>query len=290
MITAFDLEKLHALLRDFYEIAHIRITVFDENLTELVSYPRDVAPYCRVIRDTIKGYNACVACDRHACSVATKRRETYVYKCHAGFTEAVTPLFVGDVLVGYVLFGHVFSYETPKEGWRVIEKQTEPLQVNTRMLKEAVLGAQPITESYVQSAVQILHAVASYLILERMASLKEDKLAVRLDRYLSEHFTERFTAPHLCDIFGIGKTQLYNLSKQLYGCGIAEHIRDLRMSLARQLLKDHNEHSLAEIASRCGYTDYNYFISVFSREHGCPPGVWRTANVKAVPTEGPSQN
>lgn len=45
------------------------------------------------------------------------------------------------------------------------------------MLKEAVFEALPTTESYVSSAAQILHAVASYLILERMASLKEDKLA-----------------------------------------------------------------------------------------------------------------
>ena len=44
MISIFDLEKLRGLLRDFYEISHIRITVFDENRNELVSYPEEVAP------------------------------------------------------------------------------------------------------------------------------------------------------------------------------------------------------------------------------------------------------
>lgn len=275
MITAFDLEKLYMLLRDFYEIAHIRITVFDENLTELVSYPHDVAPYCQIIRGTIKGYDACIECDRRACSAAAKRRETFIYKCHAGLTEAVTPLYVGDILAGYVLFGHVFSYKTHEEGWKNIEKQTQHLQVNMRMLKEAVFEALPTTESYVRSAAQILHAVASYLILERMASLKEDKLAVRLDRYLSDHFTENFSAPQLCAAFGIGKTQLYNLSKQLYGCGIAERIRDMRLALAKELLTEHKELSLSDIAARCGYSDYNYFISVFSRRTGVSPGVYR---------------
>ena len=37
VISIFDLEKLRGLLKDFYEISHIRITVFDENLTERVS-------------------------------------------------------------------------------------------------------------------------------------------------------------------------------------------------------------------------------------------------------------
>ena len=39
MISAFDIGKLRDLLRDFHEITKIRITVFDENMTELVSYP-----------------------------------------------------------------------------------------------------------------------------------------------------------------------------------------------------------------------------------------------------------
>ena len=48
MISIFDLEKLRGLLKDFYAISHIRITVFDENRNELVSYPEKVAPYCAV--------------------------------------------------------------------------------------------------------------------------------------------------------------------------------------------------------------------------------------------------
>ena len=66
MITVFDLEKLENLLRDFYKITQIRITVFDADLNELVSYPQSVAPYCKVIRSTAKGLQACVECDRRA--------------------------------------------------------------------------------------------------------------------------------------------------------------------------------------------------------------------------------
>ncbi len=135
MISIFDLEKLRGLLKDFYAISHIRITVFDENLNELVSYPEKVAPYCAVIRGTSKGFDACMACDREACKTAKKKHNTHIYRCHAGLTEAVTPLYVGDVLVGYLLFGHVFSYPSHEEGWAVIEKRCEGYHVNARMLK-----------------------------------------------------------------------------------------------------------------------------------------------------------
>ena len=109
MVSVFDLDQLSKLLKDFYEISHIRITVFDENRKELISCPTKVAPYCGVIRGTLKGMEACMACDRQACEAAAQKHGTYIYRCHAGLTEAVTPLYVREVLVGYLLFGHAFS-------------------------------------------------------------------------------------------------------------------------------------------------------------------------------------
>ncbi len=147
--------------------------------------------------------------------------------------------------------------------------------MTNRMLKEAIFSADIIEETYIRSASQILHAVASYLILERTATLKEDLLAVRLDAYLSAHYTEKLSAPRIAEYLGIGKTQLYELSQQLYGCAIAEKIRALRMEKAKELLSGQKQLPLAEVAALCGFHDYNYFITVFSREVGCSPNMWR---------------
>ena len=275
MISIFDLEKLRELLKDFYEISRIRITVFDERLNELVSYPEEIAPYCAVIRATMPGYEACMRCDREACETASKTHGTNIYRCHAGLTEAVTPLYVGDVLVGYLLFGHVFSYSDREGGCAAIERCTEELPVNRSLLKKALLGARPIGEDYIRSAAHILHAVASHLIMEHMATLKEDLLAVRLDAYLSAHFPEKLSAVQIAAHLKVGKTLLYEMSRQLYGCGVAEHIRNLRIEKAKTLLRERRDLALAEIASQCGYEDYNYFITVFSRMTGVSPGAWK---------------
>lgn len=47
MISVFNLEALQSLLRDFYEITRIRITVFDADMRELVSWPEQSPPFCR---------------------------------------------------------------------------------------------------------------------------------------------------------------------------------------------------------------------------------------------------
>ena len=280
MISLFDIEQLKSLIKDFYQLVHIRITVFDENLNELVSYPQRVAPYCEIIRNSHCGLEACVSSDCNACKIAAIKRDTYIYRCHAGFTEAVTPLFIGDILVGYLLFGHVFSYSSFKNGWNAIKIKTSFLQVNQQLLESAVLKAKYIPEETVRSAAHILRAVASYLIVEHMASLQQDKTIVKLDSYLTSHFTEKINVKFLCNELHIGKTQLYKLSHQLYGCGITQRIRSLRISLAKKLLTDPENYTLCEISDRCGYSDYNYFIAVFSKEIGYSPNAWRKLEQK----------
>ena len=283
MASLFDLEKLSTLLKDFYELASIRITVFDENLQELISYPQEVAPYCQVIRGSQKGITACMECDRNACAIAAKKRGTYIYQCHAGFTEAVTPLYIGEILAGYLLFGHIFPYESHDLGWQAVEAATSNLFVNHRMLKDAVFEAKYIPEEHVRSASHILRAVSFYLILEKMTTLQEDQLSVKLESYLLNHFTEKIGVDSICAALNIGKSQLYALSHQLYGCPIAHRIRDMRIDLAKELLLSPEAHSLSEISDRCGYTDYNYFIAVFTKMVGSPPRKWKQEHI--VPVE-----
>ena len=62
--------------------------------------------------------------------------------------------------------------------------------------------------------------------------------------------------------------------------GIAEYIRKLRIDQAKQLLAERTELSLAEIAYACGFSDYNYFITVFKKLVGVPPIAYRQQIVK----------
>lgn len=275
MVSVFDLDQLQSLLEDFHRITQIRITVFDSQLNELVSYPEQCAPFCRLIRATAPGRTACARCDREACAIAARENRTHIYRCHAGLTEAVTPLYVGNVLVGYLLFGHVFGYGTMEEGWDEISRCCRELPLDMAALQEACHDCTQVSRDYIRSAARILHATASHLVHERMATLQEDSIAARLDSYLSSHYTQSITPQILCRELDISRSKLYRLADQLYGCGISQKVRTLRMQLARQLLQDRPEMSIGQIAEECGYTDYNYFISVFSQTTGQSPGSFR---------------
>ena len=271
MISSFDLTKLKLLLKDFHDMTKIRITVFDDSFHELAACPEQLAPFCRIIRSDADAAAQCHHCDAKACEIAANRRTLYTYRCHAGLTESITPIIIGNIIIGYLLFGHVFSYASYEEGWEQIQKLCKGYSIDKKELETACRKQPIITEDYISSASHIMQAVASYLCMERMVSLRRQELPVQIDEYIQAHFTENIDAMQLAKHFGIGKTQLYEIANQNYGMGIAAHIRNLRIEKAQELLCEQPELSLAEIAAQCGFDDYNYFITVFKRITGVPP-------------------
>lgn len=275
MVSSFDISKLHSLLEDFNNLTQIRITVFDDSFHEQTSYPEDIAPFCKIIRNSPEGAQKCHACDQHACEIATRRTSSYTYRCHAGLTESIAPIRMGNIVIGYLLFGHVFSYPTYDEGWAAIEELCTDYDVSLSKLKKACLKQPIVTDDYITSASHIMKAVASFLCMDRMVSLHQQELPVQIDGYIQAHFTEDIDAVSIAMHFHIGKTKLYEIAKQSYGIGIAEYIRQLRIEKAKKLLTEQNQLSLAEIACECGFNDYNYFITVFKHITGTPPKTYR---------------
>ena len=271
MISSFNLTKLNYLLRDFYNMAGIRITVFDDTFHELAAYPEQLADFCQIIRSDPDAAERCHYCDEQACKTAARRRRLYTYQCHAGLTESITPIIIGNIVIGYLLFGHVFSYPSHEDGWKQIKECCGNYHIDMQALKTSTMQQQIIAEDHISSASHIMQAVAAYLCMERMVSLRQQELPVQIDEYIQAHFTEDLDAMQLAGHFKIGRTQLYEIAKQSYGLGIAEHIRNLRIEKARQLLSEQSGLSLAEISSQCGFKDYNYFITVFKRVVGVPP-------------------
>lgn len=271
MISVFDLEKLKDLLKDFYMLTKIRIMVYDADFQELCSYPEERVSVCRIIRNNLQADEACMRCDKEACLAASRQTEPYIYTCHAGLTEAISTLRVNSLIVGYLSFGQSFSFDSHEEGWAQIWGHVSKYELNEASLEQACMELPLLSKAYILSAAHIMDAVASFLVMQRMAVLQQDSIEMRLDQYLAANFVQDISASTLCRQFGIGKTTLYKIIRKSYGCGLAEHIRSLRIEKAKLLLSEHPELSIAEIADACGYGDYNYFITVFSRIVGAPP-------------------
>jgi YesN/AraC family two-component response regulator len=206
---------------------------------------------------------------------ASRLRKPFVYRCHAGLTEAVAPVYMGNLPVAYLMFGHLASYPSTKDAQLQVVSCCRQYDLDDQKL-EGFLNNMPLTdEQTILAASRILMAVTSWLCLDQMVTLKRHELPVQLDEYISANLQNDLSTETLCSHFNIGKTKLYKLSKEYYGESIADHIRSLRIYLAKKLLSEEKDLSINEIATRCGFSDYNYFITVFKKHCGVSPAKFR---------------
>lgn len=276
MISSFNLAKLNRILKDFYTVTHIRITVFDTKFSEIASCPAGRASFCERIRTDPHALAACQECDRAACLRAARLHgQPYIYKCHAGLNEAIFPVEVGGIVAAYLLFGHIFSYPSRRNGWAAIREKCRGYQVDLPKLEQDCASLPMCSDEYIHACADMMQAVASYLVIERALSLRHEDLPVQIDTYLHGHLGAKISAGTICAEFGISRTKLYQISRESYGCGIADQIRKLRIEKAEELLTDRQDLSIDEVASAVGFDDYNYFITVFTRLTGMPPGRYR---------------
>ena len=117
-------------------------------------------------------------------------------------------------------------------------------------------------------------ALAQALCQAQMARLVPGSLKERLNHFVSEHLAEDLSSERICTALGVGRTALYELSKQTYGCGIHEYVRQLRIRHAMQLLTT-TTLTNSEICQKIGIADYNYFFRVFRKQTGFTPQAYR---------------
>ena len=270
----FDKEKLLILLRDFYELTGLRTVIFDEWGMDILSYPQELPAYCRLIRQTPEGELGCRHCDQTACLCARREGKARIYPCHAGLLEAITPILVDDVIVGYMLLSHIVQGADEKAEWQRARHLCTKYDIDEAALYAAYCQLPRTPYNLLRAACDLLSLSAQAICQAQMARLVQGNPAERLNRYLTEHLQEDLSSEKICEAMGMGRTALYRLAKQTYGCGVKEYLRTLRIRRAAELLVT-TELTNSEICQQIGIADYNYFFRVFREQTGLTPQMYR---------------
>lgn len=95
---------------------------------------------------------------------------------------------------------------------------------------------------------------------------------------IETHYSDNIRIQDFADKYYFSREYLSRLFKTEYGTGIYEYLTQVRMSRAEELLADPSV-SIAEIASRIGFSDSNYFSKAFRTWSGMSPSDWRKAHI-----------
>lgn len=269
MRTSFDIEKLSAFLKSFYTITGIKISVFDDEFNNIIEYPAPIIEYCSLIRRTEQGTEGCRNCDIAAFREAKRRRGLYIYTCHAGMTEVVSPIMLNDGILGYVILAHILPKETLSSSIEYALERAALYGVSREEALPAIEKTVPLDNEKIEAASRLLDAITTYLRVTNWVSWRNDDLAYSISKYIDENLGSHLNTENLCNVFYISRTKLHQIATTAFGVSITKYILDKRMKRAKELLRLGK--SVESVAEQTGFSTANYFSKVFHRECGIPP-------------------
>lgn len=267
--------ELYDLLKSFYEITGIKTALYDTDLQEIFTYPAENCALCQQIQaqyhnrcseSNLKLFDECRACDG-----------VVIRKCHAGLTEAACPLKTeGGTVIGYIMYGQITSDPDRKHFCTEIAEKLREMPLADQSTAVYSNEIRYFSDSQLQAVSHIFTALNAYIRLKHLAYAAEKPLIYTVMDYISAHLEEDLSVSTLCRKFGVSRAELYKLSKSYMPDGIAEFIKNARLTRAAELLKKSDE-PVWRIAESVGFSDKDYFLRLFKKKYGIPAGKYRSS-------------
>lgn len=144
----------------------------------------------------------------------------------------------------------------------------DPYIQKMEVRKDCPLGSQQLLLLYLEQL--LIHMLRRYTsplhyTVHNVSDLDAASPACsRIIRYLEEHIRECVTLETICHDNLISKSQLQKLFRTEYGCGAIEFFAHMKISFARQLIRE-NDMNFTQISEFLGYSSIHYFSRQFKK-------------------------
>lgn len=264
--------EIISILKDFYNISGIRISIHDTEFNEIYSYPKDKAPFCLKMQENSEILKDCLKNDADAFSKVLKSGEVYIYKCHRGLYEAVAPIYHYGALSGYLMMGQIC--DTDKTTKLQISKRASEILKNQSEAESITETVKAINRNMIFSYINIMKVLAEYLTSTNKSFEQNENLPKLVAEYINKNYPYKISLSILSQKFECCNATLTNSFKKEYKMSIMTYISKIRLKKAAEMLQKSRK-SIKEISNLCGFSDQNYFSKVFSKHYGCSPSKFK---------------
>lgn len=270
-------DQLQKAAKDFYTAVNIKIDLYDADGSLLYSYPTVRSSFCDIIKNNEDLCQRCVKCTKEGLSKCTKTRKTNIYRCHMNLAEAATPVIESGIIIGYVMLGQLLVEDDIDKVKQCIKENSEKFGLDAEACTEAMKQLRVVTDTLIVSAANLMTMCACYLHVNKIIKNSSDVIAFQINEYIENNIGNRLSVSDLCRYFYMSRSKLYNISKNEFGMGIADYVRQKKIEYAKKILTESND-TVSHISAMAGFEDDNYFIRVFKNYVGVTPNKFRKMN------------
>lgn len=243
--------------------------------------------FCMYMKSTQDHYRACLSMIRRMYNKCERTQGSYFGVCHAGLGEYVIPIRSGQTLIGSINAGF-FQLNEKRSQARIVRAccRGEPLDPDTALTlyhssihtstiePEGMLIGLEMLAEYLGQTYEILRQTHSASVPRRFVSSSEDTILTHAIEYIRQNIADHISVTALAGFCHCSESYISRIFRRRTGVNINVYINKIRVELAKNDLILSSA-SIAEIASRTGFNDPNYFSRVFSQIIGIPPTEFR---------------
>jgi AraC-like DNA-binding protein len=266
----FNKEKIQQVLSDFYNSTGIAVALYDASQNGVTGSP-SYTGYCAYIRTHTPCIEQCSQSNLIHMKEVFSNRRIHCYTCHAGLMEAILPIVYEDVLIAYIQIGQFRDAEARYSSAEELAAVAVRYGFDPHQLLALYERLPVVSEERLHSLCHIVDILVKSFWEDGLITENRSMLSIKIEQYVDEHLNERISTEDLCNQFFLSKNALYRLFHDEFHTTVNDFIIKKRVRLAQRLLRSEAELNVTQIASLCGFPDYNYFIRLFKKQVGVTP-------------------
>lgn len=224
----------------------------------------------------------CRRSDYCACKKIVATKKYYIYKCHAGLTDIIVPIFINDEIVGAIITGQI-----RKNGDTfLIENFSELDKTAKDKLKHFYLQVPEFTEERIQACAEFIFLMINYIVKSEYQLLSYTDLPAQSSYiketiekaivYIKEHFKDSdISLNKVADELHLSTFYFSHIFNKELQTTFVDFITKIRLEESLKLFKEQPQKSIKEIAFNTGYEDPYYFSKVFRKVYKISPTQFR---------------
>jgi AraC-like DNA-binding protein len=242
-----------------------------------VGLNRPNSDYCSLIQEKLYGLDSCLELDQAKRAEAFEKKGMICFTCHAGLTEALTPLFVEEKLLGFMGFGQIrTSNHVPGRVMKDWENKFTPPALENAYKNLPLLEIEKINE-----ILSLFSILIEYIMKNNLISLKGDLLLNQIITFLEDNLHRSISLKDVSNHIDRSESTVSHLLKKKLNQSFKQTVIQIKLEKADEYLQLVPKMKIKDIAAKIGYDDALYFSRLYKKNKQYTPREFQQKNCKS---------